>query len=319
MQDIVIYQTKEVMTLDQCILAWIAAKKGRSNSSKTEKAYRETLGQFRLLLQGYKRDLDSDPGIIAPLAQGWAEQTTSTRRTEVTPATYNQRLAILSSFYEYAIKNEVLQRNPIERVERRNPNKQYQAKQIDTKKVKTGLAAIDRSTDEGKRDYAILSIMLATGKRVSEIANILYGDIQKQGDTVLLSWPRCKGNKKLDPDVLKEKTTRVLYEYLHMSYGSKLGHLANDAPIWLSFSDRNKGKQIGARTIQRICETYLGTSKAHATRHTWAVAMMNQNATLAHIGRGLGHSNLKTTSDYLEELSAYENPYASALEDMFGI
>lgn len=319
MQNIVPYQTKEAMTLDQCILAWIAAKKGRSNSSKTEKAYRETLGKFRLMLQEYGRDLDSDVGMIAPLAQGWAGQTTSTHRTEVTPATYNQRLAILSSFYEYAIKNEVLSVNPIERVERRNPNKKYAAKPIDTKIVKTGLASIDCSTFVGKRDYAILSIALATGKRVSEIANMQYGDIQKQGDVTILSWPRCKGNKKLDPDVLKEKTTKALYEYLHAAFQSELGQLANDTSIWLSDSDRNSGKPISTRTIQRTCQTYLGTSKAHAMRHTWAVAMMHQKATLAQIGRGLGHSNLKTTSDYLEELSAYENPYASALEEMFGI
>src|SRR5947209_9605030 len=34
---------------------------------------------------------------------------------------------------------------------------------------------------------------------------------------------------------------------------------------------------------------------------------------------GLGHSNLKTMSDYLEELTSYENAYASQLEDEFGI
>jgi hypothetical protein len=34
---------------------------------------------------------------------------------------------------------------------------------------------------------------------------------------------------------------------------------------------------------------------------------------------GLDHSDLKTTSDYLEELTRYENAYAGQLEDEFGI
>jgi beta-glucosidase/6-phospho-beta-glucosidase/beta-galactosidase len=55
--------------------------------------------------------------VIAPLAQGWAA---SSRRAEtVAPNTYNQRLASLSSFYQYAIKHDVLSTNPITRVERR--------------------------------------------------------------------------------------------------------------------------------------------------------------------------------------------------------
>ncbi len=47
--------------------------------------------------------------------------------------------------------------------------------------------------------------------------------------------------------------------------------------------------------------------------------MHKQGASLAEIGRGLGHKNLKTTSDYMEEQLGYENPYATALEDAYGI
>jgi site-specific recombinase XerD len=57
----------------------------------------------------------------------------------------------------------------------------------------------------------------------------------------------------------------------------------------------------------------------HATRHTWAVTMHKKGATLAEIGRGLGHSNLKTTSDYLEEHLGNVNKYATTLEAEFGI
>jgi site-specific recombinase XerD len=57
----------------------------------------------------------------------------------------------------------------------------------------------------------------------------------------------------------------------------------------------------------------------HATRHTWALTMHDKGATLQQIGKGLGYSNLKTTSDYLEEQPGYENPFAEQLAEEFGI
>lgn len=311
-------ERKEVMTLDQCVGAWLNAKKGRSGSEKTYIAYRDGITEFRAMLASLGRDLDADASIVAPLAQGWAQICKREGET-VSASTYNQRLAILSSFYRYAIKHEVLpDLNPIARVDRRvGPNKD-RARVIAPSGIKNGLKQIDRSTLEGKRDYALLSIALATGRRVSEIANLRYGHIQRQGDTTLVIWQRCKGNK-LMTDTLQAKTTNALYEYLHAIYGKDLYQAAKESPVWISFSDRNKGEPISARTLQRVCEKYLGTSKMHATRHTVAITMHNNGATLAEIGRQLGHSNLKTTSDYLESHLEDTNRYASTLEDVFGI
>lgn len=311
-------QQKERMTLDQCIHAWLDAKKGRSGSAKTYTAYNNGLTEFRAMLQNTNRDLDADASIIAPLAQGWAGICKREGET-ISAATYNQRLAILSSFYRYAIKHEVLPNvNPIERVERHVVSNKGKAHAIAPSGVKSGLKKIDRSTLEGKRDYAILSIALATGRRISEIANLRYGHIQKQGETALVIFERCKGDK-LMTDVLEAKTTNALYEYLYALFGKDLYQAAKESPVWVSFSDRNKGEAISPRTLQRICERHLGTSKMHATRHTCAVTMHEKGATLAEIGRQLGHSNLKTTSDYLQAHLNDTNKYASILEAEFGI
>lgn len=305
------------MSIEQCITAWLAAKFGRSESEKTKRAYTLTISEFRAMLQEVGLDVDSDTAIVAPLAQGFAAKH-SEMRHRVTPNTYNQRLAILSSFYRYAIKHDVLTDNPIAKVERRVTKTEHAAIPLSSQTVKSGLESIDRSTMEGKRDYAILAILLTTGRRVSELSGLCYGHIQKQGNVAVVHFVRCKGNKKM-VDTLAPEITTWLYEYLHAVYGADLYTLDKQAPVWVSFSDRCKGKAISARTIQRMCETYLGTSKVHATRHTWAVTMHKKGATLSQIGKGLGHKNLKTTSDYLEDLMAYENPYVATLVSEFGI
>ena len=53
---------------------------------------------FRALLRGRGQDLDGDPAALALLAQAWAGTGAPS------PATYNQRLAILSSFYKFGRK-----------------------------------------------------------------------------------------------------------------------------------------------------------------------------------------------------------------------
>jgi site-specific recombinase XerD len=310
-----IYCTPERMTLDQAILAWLDEK--RADSERTAAAYDETLNDFRDTLHKAGLDLDSEPALVAPLAQGWARSSRREGMT-VTATTFNQRRSIVSSFYKYSITYEVLQYNPMERVKRQKLGKKDAAHHLTSSTVKSGLAKIDRSTPGGLRDYALLSVALATGRRASEIAGLRYKHLHRDGNTCVVDFDNCKG-KKFFTNRLAPKTTRALYAYLESVYPGQLLTLPGDAPVWVSFSDRNYGQAIGIRTLSNICEEYLGTSKFHAPRHTLAVTMHNKGAKITDISKALGHSDIKITSDYLEEHLSYENPLATELEEEWGI
>jgi integrase/recombinase XerD len=312
---ITIYQLPQRMTLDQAISAWLDEK--RADSERTAEAYEETLSAFRDVLQSAGLDLDSEPALVAPLAQGWC-RSSKREGAQVTATTFNQRRSILSSFYKYAITYEVLLYNPMERVKRQRVGKKDAARPLTSGTIKAGLARINRSTPEGLRDYALLSVALATGRRVSEIASLRYKHLHREGNTCVLDFDRLKG-KKSSTNRLEAKTTTALYTYLETVYPGQLLTLSGDAPVWVSFSDRNKGQAIGVRTLSNICERYLGTSKTHAPRHTLAVTMHHKGAKITDISRALGHSNVAITSDYLEEHLGYENPLAAALEEEYGI
>src|SRR5260370_29337018 len=206
----------------------------------------------------------------------------------------------------------------MERVKRQKLGKEDAAHHLASSTVKSGLARIDRSTPEGLRDYALLSIALATGRRDSEIAGLRYKHLHRDGNTCVVDFDYCKG-KKYFTNRLEANTTRALYAYLECVYPGQLLQLHGDAPVWVSFSDRNKGQAIGTRTLSNICEAYLGTSKFHAPRHTLAVAMHNKGAKITDISKALGHTDIKITSDYLEEHLSYENPLAAKLEAECGI
>ncbi len=313
--DITMYQPAQQMTLDECILAWLDEK--RADSLRTAETYEKTLNDFRDTLRQVGLDLDDKPAIVAPIAQGWARQSKREGMT-VSASTFNQRRSVVSSFYRYAITFEVLEYNPLERVRRQKEGKKDAAHPLSSDTIKAGMAKIDRSTPMGKRDYALLSVALATGRRVSEIAGLQYKHLHRDGNTCIVDFDNCKGKKSFT-NRLAPKTTGALYDYLEAAYPGQILTLPGDAPVWISFAYRNKRQAIEYRTLSNICKRYLGTSKTHAPRHTLAVTMHNKQAKITDIQRALGHANVKITSDYLEEHLSYENPLAEELELEWGI
>ncbi len=107
--------------IDLTMYAWLDAKFHKSTSEKTRRAYTETIQQFRALLQVQGLDLGSNPAAVALVAQAFASA--SRRDKQMAPATHNQRLAIISSFYAYARRQGpqsplYLEHNPIDTLER---------------------------------------------------------------------------------------------------------------------------------------------------------------------------------------------------------
>jgi site-specific recombinase XerD len=308
-------------SLDSLIAAWLHEKQG--GSSRTVHEYRVVLGSFRAALQAVGLDLDSnrpdhdDISAIALVAQTWADQRSpnALQQGTVSPATHNLRLNIVSSFYVYAIKHRRLRENPIALVARRKVQRYAQARPLPAAEVQQRLQAIDRSTLAGQRDYALLLVALTTGRRLSELAGLRWGAVQLSGKQVMLTF--CVKGNRLVRDTLAARVGTALLDYLQATY-TKLATLPADAPVWVSFSRRNSGAAMGIQSIADVCQRHLGTSKVHALRHTFAHTMLQQGATVSTIQQRLGHTNLSTTSTYLQALESADNPFADVLAEAFG-
>lgn len=310
-------------SIDLAIIGWLDAHK---RSAKTSRGYQDTITQFRTALQHVGFDLDGTPEQIALAAQAFAAF--SQRREQVSRATFNQRLAILSSFYTYAMdRNLVLPldangraRNPITLVEREKVQAYAGAQALASEDVITRLQRIDRTTAIGKRDYALLAVLLQTGRRVSEVASLRWQHVALVGKKLTLTFDHCKGGKVMI-DTLSIAVSSALLEWLHAAYGEQLGHLAKDAPLWISFTrnSRYRGYALGIQSIADICERSLGVSKVHVTRHTFTHLMMKAGATLPEIQARLGHESLDTTGRYARSLTSAENPHAETLTKLIGM
>jgi integrase/recombinase XerC len=316
--------------LDVLILGWIDAKKHKSGSERTRQAYSDTLNQFRGALKQLGLDLDSQDDqaltTIALTAQAFASYSSVPGR-QVRPATRNQRLAILSSFYEYAIRQVALEHNPIKRVERSKVQSYGNARALTNDETEERLTAIDRSTLQGKRDYALLAVLLYTGRRLSEVQSLELCHLTLTTGKITVAFEHTKGNEQMS-DLLPFTATNALLDWLQAYYGADLvpGATKDTRPVWVALSNSGHkngrtriGDQLGPQAIADICARRLGTSKVHATRHTWAHGMDEIGAPASTIQARLGHKSLATTGRYLAQLKQADNPYADKLAAHLGI
>jgi integrase len=305
-------------SLDLALSVWLH-KHGKRDSehTRTSKAYEDTITAFRAGLQCQGLDLDGDPGKVALLAQAFAHG--STRGRQIKATTANLRLAILSSFYTYAKKLKFLDENPIELLDREKVQEYASAQALDVEDVSLALQGIDQSTLKGARDYAILSVLLYTGRRAQEVATLQWQHVSIHHGKACLTFEHAKGDEVLQDD-LPAPVTRALLRWVHKWYGAQLGTLAPDAPLWVSLAhDQSHGQALGYQSINALCKQHLGVSKVHATRHTAAHSMEQVGLTVSEIQARLGHKSLATTGRYLASLRRAENRKADELAALYGI
>lgn len=299
--------------LDQVVEHWLAAKHGHSGSERTRRAYADTLASLRAHLRALGRELDSPAGVILAQVPAWAALGVPA------PATYNQRIAIVSSFYRHCDRHDLLPDHcppDLARVDRRRVERYAEAQPIAPAEARTALAAIDRDTPVGLRDYALLLLALTTGRRVAEVAALRWSHCRVSRGIITITTPRAKGGKRMI-DQLSPATAKSLLAWLHHHHGRELARLPAETAIWPSLSSNGTGNRpLGVTALKRICETRLGCN-FHALRHTFARSMEDAGAKVSDIQARLGHESLDTTGRYLAALRRAENPHAQALDELF--
>jgi integrase/recombinase XerD len=291
---------------------WLDAARGYSGSIRTWQTYRDVLASARSALQVVGLDLDSaDREAVALVLERWAGSRSPRSRHsgEISPATFNQRVIIVSSFYRFAMRVGWIVADPCELIQRRRVQPYATVEPLEREKVALALRSIDTITLPGKRDLALLLVALTTGRRSSELVGLRWGDVRVNAGTTVVQWRRIKGGKTAR-DILASGVAQVLGEYVEALGG---GPRPAMSPLWVALSGRRCGGALTRHGIRYIVKKHLGTTRIHALRHTFARDMEEAGAKVSEIQRRLGHTNLSTTSRYLEQLLSADNPYADSV------
>ena len=212
---------------------------------------------------------------------------------DLRPATINARIAAITHLLKwmgYAIP-EWIQRPARSRSLPRTLGKN------DLQKVR--LAAI-RSEDPIA--FPIITMMLDTGLRCSEICNLDLDDVDLEDLSALV----IGGKGEKDRTVLFTNATLDALDAWRPIRNARLKNCIREEDMRsLFFSSRSR--RLNPRSVQKLLDRIADASdiprtrlSPHVLRHSFATGLLERGADLVTIQRLLGHANISTTRVYLE-------------------
>jgi len=270
-------------------------------SSNTVSGYRDT---FRLLIR-YATDRlkkapsdlaleDLEPSLVIDFLDYLEVGRGNTTRTR------NNRLAAIRSFFRYVAVSEPAHALRCQRM-LALPQKRSRKTAIEflqREEVEALVAAPDPSTWLGRRDRALLLLMVQTGLRVSELTSL-------RGNSVVLgagAHVQCEGKgRKRRCTPLRRDVVKALSVWIDEQRpgsedpffpSSRGGRMSTDAVGRLV----EKHARVASSTCPSIGEKNV---TPHTLRHSAAMALRERGVDLSVIALWLGHESVETTQMYL--------------------
>lgn len=161
---------------------------------------------------------------------------------------------------------------------------------------------VQRSTEQGKRLYAMYLLAVNAGLRTIEIHRANVRDLEtKNGQTWLYIW----GKGHTEPDTKKPIAPEVaaaIREYLR----SRSDRPTGNSPLFASTGNRSGGRRIAATTISTMLKRAMQAAgydseriTAHSLRHTAGTAVQEITGNLYLTQQYMRHANPATTEIYL--------------------
>lgn len=179
-------------------------------------------------------------------------------------------------------------------------NRGYRAVEyLEYDEIKAVLAAIDRTSKDGQRDYALLITMFNTGARVQEILDMRIRDMQLINPYQVHLFG--KGRKERLCPLWKE-TAQLLQGLL-----TKRVNPQPDEHVFLNHR-RQPLTRFGVRYLLAkyydVAKAYMPTLinkklHPHIMRHSTAVHLLKSGIDIVTICHWLGHANINTTNRYI--------------------
>jgi len=192
--------------------------------------------------------------------------------------TLNRKLSSINVFFDFCHQNDwsdAVVRIPMARIGKALP------KYLTHDAILAGLAGIDRSTFLGKRDYALILFLYASGARISEALSVERSDLRDGWLTIRYA----KGQKeRMVP--IAPRAIEAIEAYLADAD-------MRTSALWVNY----RGEPLSRVSAYKITRKYLGVSP-HVLRHSFASALIVGGADLRVVQDLLGHRSLVTTQIY---------------------
>jgi site-specific recombinase XerD len=195
-----------------------------------------------------------------------------------------RKLATLSSFYRWALAEDAIARNPLDRVRRPRIVDDAQPLGLDCDQAAQLLGA---AANAGARDHALICLLLLNGLRVSEACAARVDDLGAARGHITLRIRRKAGREATIP--LAGPTATAVNTVV----GKR-----TTGPLLLDAAGRPLDRH-DARIVARLARRAgLPATHPHALRHTFVTSALDSGASLRDVQDAAGHADPRTTRRY---------------------
>ena len=254
--------------------------KGNQKSNSTVVAYGKDIDQLVTFLEELKRaqiqevtkeDLDA---FLAKLT-----------KEGYTPKSISRKINSTRTFYRFLKVNEYLTDDPSLLVA--HPKYQLAPPRILTP---TEYRALRDAARNDNRMFAVIELLLQTGIRIGELANLRLSDVTKDNLHIL---PFEKHEERTV--LLNKRATEAVERYMQVRPKVTDDHL---------FVTKS-GKPFLIRNIRTAVERYfrlaeIKGAKVNDLRHTFVAHHLKHGVSLLVLSKALGHKRISTTERYLQ-------------------
>lgn len=264
----------------------------RGLSENTLKNYSFTLKQFTELIN------ENDPNKITYLTI--REYIYKLFNKKYSKSTVSYRMYAMQSFFSYLVRQDIIKSNPMREMEYPRKDKLL-PRFLSIERTKKFLNSIRGSSEENRRDKAIIELLYSTGIRVSELTGLNVNNLDMKYRLIKVLGKG--GKERIIPFGIRCKRYLALY-------------LAVKRPVDALFCG-SRGKRMYSAAIGNIInkwtkKTHFGRHiNPHLFRHSFATHLLDRGADIRAIQELLGHSSISTTQIYthvsIEKLKSVYN------------
>jgi len=304
MMDLAVRQAQWLVIQETSLEDIIERFMASQDIAKTSKdTYRRQLLQFTTWLDDTGR-IDTMASMSREDIVAYKDSMKQAGKSSYTVSSY---MTVVRRFYEW-LESERIFPNIARGVKGDKKARGFRKDCLTPGQLRDSLESIDKSTLDGLRDYALFNLVARTGLRTIEVARAQVRDLRQESGQAVL-WIQGKGRDSKDDFVLLvDEAERPLRNYLQAR-----GKLPDDAPLFCSHSDRNRGQELTTRSISRIIKNLLvgiglddSRITAHSLRHTAITLSIKGGASLQQAQAMARHTDPKTTLVYFHNLARVE-------------
>jgi integrase/recombinase XerC len=268
----------------------------------------ETVGTYRRSLNEFERwFLDHRGAFYFREADVWAYREYLVEERGLSLVSVSTYLTALRRFCAYLLSIGVLEANPAAGVRGNSRPSEHTRAILEDDDVRALLQVVEADDSQlGKRDAAIVYLMLFAGLSEIEVSRADIGDLEQ----TLMGWflrVQGKGRTAKDQQVpLDDEVMARVRIYLDTR-----GRIRPEHPLVVSHGHRSDGNRLNTRSIRSRVTGHFDTAginreelTPHSLTHTAAVLWLKNGMSIEDVRERMRHGTLDTTriyKRYLEE------------------